>query len=263
MTNTEIQIVDLLKQGLSYSQIQERLQVSSKTVAAAKKAHLPASESSIDVLSRHTFPLQPNPPPMDNTSKTLDSIIKKEQNNYLTNPKKHKTMNNEDEYYENEDDAPVSKLELEKYRLKLNHDLELQKLQASREDKEREYELREQEMQLKRDEIDFANRKAEDEKRSLLFRIKKVVDSCEDGEYSIEDIEITMDGARKALSESEHYCHINEITFRDSVIHSILLKIISTLQDFLDNYDEDNDTEELEFDNAFRRLIKRANFNTF
>lgn len=263
MTNTEIQIVTLLKQGLSYSQIQERLQVSSKTISAAKKAHLSTSESSIDVLYMHTNPLLPNPPPMDNTSKTPDLNIKKEQNTYLTNPQKHKTMNAEDEYYENEDDAPASKLELEKYRLKLNHDLELHKLQASREDKEREYELREQEMQLKRDEIELAKQKTEDQKRSLLFRLKKVVESCEDGEYSNEDVEIILDEARKVLSESEHYCHINEITFRDSVIQSILLKILSTLQDFLDNYDEENDKEELEFDNAFRRLVKRANFNTF
>lgn len=263
MSETEKQIVTLLKQGLSYSQIQERLQVSSKTVAAAKKAHFPVSESNIDVLSRHTFPLQPNPPPMVDTSIILNPIIKKEQNNYLSNPKKHKTMNTDDEYYENEDDAPVSKLELEKYRLKLNHDLELQKLQAAREDKEREYELREQEMQLKRDEIDLANRKAEDEKRSLLFRIKKAVDSCEDGEYSNEDVEIMLDEARKVLSDSEHYCHINEITFQNSVIHSILIKILSTLQDFLDNYEEDNDTEELEFDNAFRRLVKRTTFQSF
>jgi len=263
MTETEKQIIALLQQGLSYSQIQEKLQVSSKTVAAAKKAHFPTSESSTDVLSRHTFPLQPNPPPLINISNTLESKVKKEQNSHLTNPQKHKTMNTEDEYYDDEDDVSASKLELEKYRLKLNHELELQKLQVAREEKEREYELREQEIQLKREEVELANRKAEDEKRSLLFRIKKVAESSEDGEYSNEDVEILLDEARKVLSESEHYCHIHEITFRNSVIHSLLLKIISTLQDFLDNYDEDNDTEELEFDNAFRRLVKRSSFNSF
>jgi DNA-binding NarL/FixJ family response regulator len=41
MTQIEEHILELLKQGLSYLQIQENLQVSSKTISAVKKEYFP------------------------------------------------------------------------------------------------------------------------------------------------------------------------------------------------------------------------------
>lgn len=247
MTDIDAKIIGLLKEGWSYSQIQEELQVSSKTIAAARKAHFPIMESSTGVLSGDTFQLQPQPPPILNENPF-------KQNQFKTINQKTKKMSTENEYYE-DDGEITSQLELEKYRLKLAHELEMEKIQVAREDKEREHNLRELE-------IEKEKRKGEEEKRSLLFRIKKVIDSCEDDEYSFEDAENLLEEARKVLSESEKYCFINQITFQGSVSHTLLSKVISTLTDFLDGMDED-DSDDLEFDSAFRRQVGRATFQSF
>jgi len=247
MTNIDAQIIDLLNKGCSYSQIQEELQISSKTIAAAKKAHFPITESSTDALSSDTSQNYPQPPQMfsHNNFKTKKTNLFNQ---------KTKKMNTENEDYD-DDDNISSKLELEKYRLKLAHELEMEKIQAAREDKEREHDLREQE-------IEKDKKKVEEDKRNLLYRIKTLIDSCEDAEYEYEEAESLLDEARKVLTESEKYCFIHQITFQGSSSHSLLTKVISTFTDFLDGMDED-ESDDLEFDNAFRRQVSRATFQSF
>jgi hypothetical protein len=254
MSEIETKILDLLNKGWSYSQIQDELQVSSKTIAAARKAHFPITESNTGALSGDTFQLQPNPPPVISESPYKPKQL------YRT-IQKIKKMSTENEYFE-DDDEISSQLELEKYRLKLAHELQLEKLQASKEDKEREHDLKEQELSIKRDELAKEQRKVADEKRDLLYRIKKVIDSCEDGEYSYEEADNLLEEARKVLSESEKYCFMNEITFQGSVSHTLLSKVIATLTDFLDGMDED-DSDDLEFDSAFRKQVSHATFQNF
>ena len=247
MTETETQIIDLLNKGWSYSRIQEELQVSSKTISAVRKVHFPNSESNTDALSRDT---------LQTTHKAPPSAIARTSNTNLNKltPKKTQTMSTENDFYE-DDEEITSQLELEKFRLKLAHELEMEKIQVAREDKEREHNLREQE-------IEKVKRKDEEEKRGLLFRIKKVIDSCEDAEYSYEDAENLLEEARKVLSESEKYCFINQITFQGSMSQTLLGKVIATLSDLMDGMDED-DTTELVFDGTFRRQVNRYSFQSF
>jgi len=246
MTEIDVQIIDLLNRGWSYSQIQDELQVSSKTIAAAKKAHFPIMESTTDVLSSDA-------PKQNLTQQQMfnDTNLKIKSTNLFN--QKTKKMNTENNDYD--DDNISSKLELEKFRLKLAHELEMEKLQAAREDKEREHDLREQE-------IEKDKKKAEEDKRNLLYRIKILIDSCEDAEYEYEEAENLLDEARRVLTESEKYCFIHQITFQRSAIHSLLVKVISTLTDFLDGIDED-DSDDLEFDSAFRRQVGRTTFQSF
>lgn len=247
MIETDAQIIDLLNKGWSYSQIQDELQVSSKTIAAARKAHFPITESNTGALSRDTFQLQQKPPPYTKAYSPNKSL------NQLTY-KKHKTMSTENDNYE-DDEEITSQLELEKYRLKLAHELEMEKIQAGREEKEREHLLRERELEL-------VKKNAEEEKRNILFRIKKVVESCEDGEFRYEEVEIILEEAQKVLSESENYCFIHQITFQGSVSHSLLTKAISMLTDLMGKMEED-ETYDLKFESAFRRQVSRATFQTF
>ena len=132
MTEIDVQIIDLLNRGWSYSQIQDELQVSSKTIAAAKKAHFPIMESTTDVLSSDA-------PKQNLTQQQMfnDTNLKIKSTNLFN--QKTKKMNTENNDYD--DDNISSKLELEKFRLKLAHELEMEKLQAAREDKEREHVL--------------------------------------------------------------------------------------------------------------------------
>lgn len=253
MSEIENQIIVLIEQGWSYKQIQEHLQVSSKTIAAARKANFPILESNNSKLSINTFQQYPLPSPTD---KTTPGEI-----NPIINPTpKQKKMTTNDEYCD--DEGSESKYEVEKLRLQLTHELEMEKIKASKEEKEREYDLREQELELKRNELEASNRKAEEQKRSLLYRIKVLFESCEDGEYSFEEAEIKLNEARKVLSECDEFCFINGFTFQGTASHSILTRVISILNDFLKDMDED-DSEDLEFDASFKRQVSRANFQTF
>lgn len=254
MTEIDNQIIDLLGQGWSYNQIQQHLQVSSKTIAAVRKANFLMMESNTGKLSINTFQQYPLSSPTDKTTPgEIKPIIKPTL--------KQKKMSTDKEYCD-DDEVSVSKYEVEKMRLQLTHDLEMEKIQASKEEKEREYDLREQEMELKRKELEASNRKVEEQKRSLLYRIKVLFESCEDGEYSFEEAEIKLNEARKVLSECDEFCFINGFTFQGTASHSILTRVISILNDFLKDMDED-DTEDLEFDASFKRQVNRATFQTF
>lgn len=263
MTQTEIEIVALLNKGYSYSQIQEILQVSSKTIASTKKAHFPSRESSNDALSVDAFQLNPNPPPNKESSITNISN-NKQPHNHLSTLKTNKPMNEDyDEEEDEDDDDSLSPQALKKYKMQLDHELELEKLRTTHEEKSREQSIREMEIQMKQDEIDLVRKKPEDDKRNLLYRIKKVLESCEDGNYNEEEVEIMVQEARKVLSESEQYCHMNGITFQGSDSQNMLNKALFAMDEFLEYYEEKNEEEELLFDSAFLRLVKRATFQAF
>lgn len=247
MTDNESEIIDLLGKGWSYSQIQEKLQVSSKTIAATKKAYFPSMESSAVVLSGDTFQLRPEPPPAVKTN-PIETLTKR-----FTSLKIKNNMSRENNYDDNE--VASSKQGNERYKIQLDHDLAMATLAASREEKERADNLREQEM-------DWERGKIVKEKLGLFYRIKKTVESCEDAEYSYEEAENMLEEAKEVLSESDKFCFMNSINFAGSESQSLLKKIISILKDFLDDMDED-ESADLEFDSAFRKLAGRATFHNF
>ena len=255
MTEMEIQIINLLRKGWSYTQIQEHLQVSSKTIAAVKKANFPTTESTTDTLSRDSFQQYPKPPP------PVSTIPVEFKPNINPKPK-HNKMSTDDNFNDDEDDGSTSKHEVDKLRLQLDHDLEMEKIQAAREQNEREFDLREQELELKREEIAALKRKLEEDKRGLLYRIKILVEDAEDGEYSFEDADTLLESAREVLSDCDQFCFINGITFQGTASHTLLNKLISTLDEFLEDMKED-DSKELEFDASFRRQLSRATFHGF
>jgi hypothetical protein len=261
MTEIEDQIFKLLVKGWSYTQIQEHLQVSSKTIAAVRKVYFPSTESTTDALSgnsnRH---IADTPPLFSPSSTTVANTIK--PNNYQPIKNKKPMADYEDEFEDEDDDSSITKLGLEKYRLKLEHERELAKIEASSEKDSLELRLREDEMKIKRDEIDAIKQQKANEMRSLLFRTKKLSEQCIDDEYNYEEVETMLEEARKALSESEQYCFINQITYVGTESHSILSKMIVTLTDFLESTDED-ESGDLEFDNSLERLISRTTFQSF
>jgi hypothetical protein len=265
MTEIQAQIIEMLRQGNSYSTIQEELCVSSKTISATKKAFMGGENSSNDRLSSTFLQHDPDPPPRTGNWKTIDSS-QQNLNNYQ--PKKtQKNMSNynsviDDDDYIDKEDEPVTKLSLEKLRLQLEHEREMQKLEAISDKEDREYRLREKEIQLNRDQFDAVQRQKSDEMRALLFRIKKLTEQCEDGEYSYEDVDSMHDDATELLSDCEKYCFINEIKFEESEYQTILSSIISTFEEFLDSTDED-DSNDLEFDEDLEESISKVNFRKF
>lgn len=263
MTNTEAQIIEMLKEGMSYSTIQEELRVSSKTISATKKAFMERENSSNDRLSSAFLQHEPDPPPRTGNWESINSF-QQNSTNYQP-PKTKKIMSNynadvdDDDY---EDEEQVTKLSLEKLRLQLEHEREMQKLEAVNEKEDREYRLKEREIQLKRDEFEAVQEKKAEEMRSLLFRLKKLTQQCEDGEYTYDEVETMYDVAEVLLTDCEKYCFINQIRFDETESHTMLSMIISTFDEFLDSTDEE-DSNDLEFDESLEEMIGKATFRKF
>lgn len=261
MNETQALIIEMLNMGMSYSAIQEELNVSSKTIAAARKVHFPTREITTDALSGNTFQKNPDPPPQSASQNTTFEDTNRSNNNQTPKSNTPMTDYNED-YNEDDNEGPITKLGLEKFKLQLEHERELARIEASSEKDEREIRLRENELQYKRDELDAIQQRKSDEKRTLLFRTKELAEQCIDDKYSHEEIETLLDDAEEVLSESERYCFINQITYAGTESHTILSRMIETLSKLLESTDED-ESGDLEFENSLRRLISRTTFQTF
>lgn len=71
----------MLKQGFIYAQIQDKLNVSSKTIAAAKNADFTFRESNTDFPYKDTFQSISDSLSDNNASIITDSIVKMAENN--------------------------------------------------------------------------------------------------------------------------------------------------------------------------------------
>lgn len=270
MTERIMQILDLLNQGCTYTQIQEALHVSPKVISAVKKEHFPLGKYSNDGTSSDYFHREPHPPPEQNLDKNNENNQYKSLTTEFYKHRNTKTMGyNEDD---EEDDVISSKLELEKYRLQLAHELEMEKIQSLREERERELRIKERELNLKHEEMSLNSEKKEEEKRNLLFLIKEIVDACIDGETTYEEAQTLLNKTKQTQHDCEHYCFVNNIKFAGTESHNILSHVISTLIKFIDDFYENDDEEDdedgdfvmdLAFGTRFRQLTSKAKFQSF
>jgi len=266
MDDKQIQILRLLQKGYTYTQIQEALRVSPKVISAVKKAHFPSGKCSNDNTSGTSVQDFPD------TSVTIDdkdAPALPEPPQYITNPthkpKKTKTMSyNHDNYDDEDDDILASKLEVEKIKIQLAHDLEMEKLRIQSEEKERELDLKERELELKNQQIAQADRLKEEEKAYLLFKVKTFTGKCTDSELSLEEAEEMLAEAKTLQIECERYCFVNNINFQGRDTHMLLSAIIKDLNEFIDEFDEDEwETMDIEFDPAIPKTVARMKFNNF
>jgi len=263
MTETQARIIEMLNEGMSYSTIQEELSVSSKTISATRKAFLESENSSKDGLSSTFLDQNPDPPPQPVQWENNNTM--REINNNFKTQKPKQIMTNYNENFDNEeydDNEPVSKLSLDKYRLQLEHEREMAKLEALSVKEEREQCHKDEELQLKRAELALIQQKKNEEMRSLLFRLKKLTDQCEDGEYDYEEVESMNDEAEKLLSDIEKYCFVNELTFEGTESQKMLSMILTTFSEFLESTDDD-ESNDLEFEESLEEMISKTNFRKF
>jgi hypothetical protein len=266
MDEKQIQILRLLQKGYTYTQIQEALRVSPKVISAVKKAHFPSGKCSNDNTSGTSVQDFPD------TSVTIDdkdAPALPEPPQYITNPthepKKPKTMSyNHDNYDDEDDDILASKLEVEKIKIQLAHDLEMEKHRIQSEEKERELDLKERELELKNQQIAQTDRLKEEEKANLLFKVKTFTGKCTDSELSLEEAEEMLAEAKALQIECERYCFVNNINFQGRDTHMLLSAIIKDLNEFIDEFDEEEwDTMDIEFDPVIPKTLVRMKFNNF
>lgn len=266
MDEKQIQILKLLQNGHTYTQIQEALRVSPKVISAVKKAYFPSGNCSNDNTSGTSVQDFPD------TSRTInetDAPASPEPSQYITNPthkpKKPKTMSyNHDNYEDEDDDILASKLEVEKIKIQLAHDLEMEKLRIQSEEKERELDLKERELELRNLQIVQADRLKEEEKANLLFKVKTFTGTCIDSTLSLEEAEDMLEEAKALQIECERYCFVNNINLQGRDTQMLLSAIIKDLNEFIDEFDEEEwESMDIEFDPIIRKTLARMKFSNF
>lgn len=263
MTDIQDQIIEMLKQGVSYSTIQEELKVSSKTISAVKKTFLESRNSRNTVLSSTSlnhFPDYPEKPEKD-----FPESMQSEPVHHFNHLKPRKTMSN---YNQNVNDTDFeeselgAKISVEKLRLKLEHEREMRKIAILNEKESREFALREKEIQVQQEQVEALQKQKDEEKRTLLFRIKQLTQRVQDDEYMYEEIEAFLDDTRKLSNDCEKFCFVNQIDFNGTDSQKMLSIIAENLNDFLENTDEE-ESNDLEFDEELDMLINSATFRDF
>jgi hypothetical protein len=257
MTNTEARILNRLKAGLSYAQIQEELNVSSKTIAAVKKEYLPAMESNNDVLSDTSASQLSNYFPPEESRNAITEN-KFPNNNYTQTDRKMATEKN----FPESEKVVIAKFELEEHRLDLEHEREMTRLKAEIENQQREADFREKELSLKQYAIALEKHKKDEEFRTLLFRLKRLCDECETDEYSYSEVNDMLDKAIELEDELKKYAFINNITYADSESQNLLDYIIDLLSTAVDD-DDEGDTVEIKCSDSFIKLRDKHDFDYF
>ncbi len=227
--NKDNKIIELLNEGKSYSYIQEMLQVSPSKIAIIKKKlsnnHNSSSENSSDEIfdsssENNSF----------SSEKLNNNIIydRKNENEESKNSKNQKNINMENQNFE-----------IMKYKLDLQHQLELKKIELQKET----FELQNQEFHLKRKLADVENLKILREEKNLVFRFRKIMQKVKKGTWSYLQIEEFIDSIDLLKEEIELHCFKEEIETEDLVIIKTLNHTTDFLKDYLKEIIENNNEE--------------------
>lgn len=216
--NKDNKIIELLNKGKSYSYIQEMLQVSPSKIAIIKKKlsnnHNSSSENSSDEIfdsssENNSF----------SSEKLNNNIIydRKNDNEESKNSKNQKNVNMENQNFE-----------IMKYKLDLQHQLELKKIELQQES----FELQKNEMQYNQQIIKIENLKKEKQEKILLFRFRKLMQKVTKGKWTYLKIFEQISNIRLLREEIEQFCFLEDMEIENLKVGQIVDKTI----DFFENY---------------------------
>lgn len=241
----EQEIIELLRQGKSYSYIQKIVQVSPSKIASVKKLHMEGGSELSETLNDTTTILPATTSVNTESSGTTTTNYLESQNNLINNLKNKLTMD-ANEIFEDDD--------LEVIKLKLAHDIAMKNLEKDNE----ELSLRKRELRLK-EEIAFADKKkTEKQGKSLIFRFRKLVEKIEDGEWTHGEIDECVSKMTDLKDEIEKYCFENDIDSDDLSVLVILKRMELELEEVQDDDAYLDDTTDLEFGDEVLEMVERA-----
>lgn len=240
------QIIKLLKEGVSYSEIQNQLGVSPNRIANVKKDYF-FENSSNDALFR-TTPCDSN----DDRSAISNELF----------PIPYDKMQSVNQAYDSPQTAMPPKLsyhplteaeiELEKFKLQLQHEVTLEKFKRT----DREIALREDELRLKREQGEQELSERDGTWRVLNHRLGKIAAHCQEGEWTADEMEDIISATEKLLTEAEE----NSLLFGIKVDSRIDTEVLKEIIRFFSYYFEDMDSEEvidIEFDKKLKECLAR------
>lgn len=219
--NKESEIIELLKKGKSYTYIQEVLKVSPSKIAMMKKQLFSeigsenSSDSSSDsgIYQENTINYYDNEENASFSEKhsNFTTEIENNENRYIIN----RTMENQN-------------IEIMKYKLDLQQQLELKKIELQQES----FELQKNEMQYNQQIIKIENLKKEKQEKILLFRFRKLMQKVTKGNWTYLKIFEQISNIRLLREEIEEFCFLEDMEIENLKVGQIVDKTI----DFFENY---------------------------
>lgn len=227
--NKDNKIIELLNKGKSYSYIQEMLQVSPSKIAIIKKKlsnnHNSSSENSSDEIfdsssENNSF----------SSEKLNNNIIydRKNDNEESKNSKNQKNINMENQNFE-----------IMKYKLDLQQQLELKKIELQQES----FELQKNEMQYNQQIIKIENLKKEKQEKILLFRFRKLMQKVTKGNWTYLKIFEQISNIRLLREEIEEFCFLEDMEIENLKVGQIIDKTIDFFENYLKEITETHDEE--------------------
>ncbi len=276
MTDKETKILELIQQGCTYLHIQSVVGVSPAKISAVKKKYfiaksenniqnttviqpqneentteIPKNEEDATILSQNeedtTENLNIN---ANNGSDTTITGLEKSKNT-ITNPKKLKTMS----YNYTDDEEPrefSEEFELEKLKLENEHEIKMRQIEKE----ENEQEIKDRELRIEEAKLEAERRKTEKQELEILFKFRKLVKNCLEGDGEDWEEYEAIDFYNKVVDLSEkveEYCFVNKIDQEGLKILAILEQIATAFDEFTDNM---GSSDELTLDDDLKELLE-------
>lgn len=261
MTPKEEQILMMLQDGKSYTNIQTLLQVSPSKIAMVKKAYLTTGSAKNEAGSSTTATTRNTTTGSDiheNGSNNSSEFA----NNTIINTKTQCKMGT-NQYFNDDSDMDYSKrLELEKIKLEQAHEIALRKLDRE----EEELDLKKRELALREKQLENANARSEKKGKILLAKFKRLAEKCKDGEWSYDNALDAYNTALALQEEIEQYCLENNIESSGLMILTILERIIEEFDQMTEEVLSEGDTDDVAFDDDIPDLMEQAkeiDFDTY
>jgi len=289
MTAKEEKIVELLRAGKSYTEIQTLLEVSPSKISQIKKEYLTSDSDDENTSDTTTF----NTDSTTGSDSSIGSSSDSSSDNSsagsniggksINNNKNNTKMDNEKHY-----DPELNysdKIALEKLKINLAHEAEMKRL----ENESSEQDLRWRELSLKeRNTIALENslkeknasagnlsleeKKAEEERKkmekqgkSLIFRFRKMTGKIIDGEWTKSECDNFLEHVSDLKEQIELYCFENDIETDGLRILEIIEKIEDEFVEIIDDDDDDDELYDLSFEELYDDIeeAKEIDFESY
>jgi len=268
-TDIELQILDRLRQGYSYADIESVLGVSSKTIA--KVNVIRKATESTESTNNKDFRINSFQNP--DTSFPLKAI---HNNDDDTTPGTFTPESEEpDQPFQNFNDGKKFPMEntpperkspeeirLEEIREENKHELQVKELEWRKEKEERELSLQEQKADMERRKLEDIKRerqkKIDVERRNFLMRFKDLAGQIRQGTWEYDDIEDLLSDAISLYNKSREFCHKHSIPFDDTEYEKILGEICDSLNKTVEEAKEDEQVN-WDYGRVLGHWLRKAN----
>jgi hypothetical protein len=233
------QIVELLKEGKSFSQIKNILHVSPNKISTISKTYTIKNSTTDSDIITTTDNINSDKENNHNicSINSNENINKNDQNLALQNQTNETIMNNN---YKYQHSIEKGKIDLEKIKLSNEHKINLEKIEIEK----KALKLKEKELNLLENSQLIEKDKYQKKELTLIFKFQVHIKKYTDRIWTIQELEDYYNETESFIEIIKEHCFINNIESKNLKILSILLYLLNDIGKILENHDgKDQDYE--------------------